>query len=55
MSPYVIKFSEVESLNPYLIIGAVSIAGPIGTILIKETLNKPLQDEIEELKKSIVE
>jgi hypothetical protein len=44
MSPYVIKFSEVEGINPYLIIGGIALIGPIGTLLIRETLNEPLYD-----------
>lgn len=48
MSPYIIKLSDIEGLNPYLLIGIFTMAGPIGTLLIKETLNKPLKDEIEE-------
>jgi hypothetical protein len=50
MAPYIIKFSELSSINPYLTVGLISVAGLIGATLINETLNKPLKDEIEELK-----
>jgi hypothetical protein len=48
VSPYIIKLSEVEDLNPYLAIGIITLVGPIGAMLIEETLNKPLKDDIEE-------
>ncbi len=39
LSPYIIKLSDIEGLNPYLMIGIFTLAGPIGTIMVRETLN----------------
>jgi hypothetical protein len=38
------------NVNPYICIGLIAFIGPIGCLFIKETLNRPLEDEIEENK-----
>ena len=48
ISPYTIALGEYLKINPYFIIGGLSILGPLGTLLLKETLGKKLPDEIEE-------
>jgi hypothetical protein len=35
-------------INPYLIIGLLSLGGPFAAFLIRETLDKPLRDYIDE-------
>jgi hypothetical protein len=47
----VISLGDLMNVNPYICIGIISIVGPIGCLLIKETLRMPLEDEIEEEKK----
>lgn len=49
-SPYVISLGDYLNVNPYICIGIISFIGPIGCLFIKETLNKPLEDEIYENK-----
>lgn len=44
LTPYLILFSERINVNPYFIIGGIGIIGPIGSLLIRETLNQPLEN-----------
>ena len=47
-SPYVISIGDFLNVNPYICIGMIAFIGPLGCLFIKETLNKPLEDELEE-------
>lgn len=47
-APFNVTLSQRIDLNPYLIIGALSLTGLFGTMLIRETLGCKLEDDIEE-------
>lgn len=43
-----ISIGDFLNVNPYICIGMIAFIGPLGCLFIKETLNKPLEDELEE-------
>jgi len=47
-SPYVLALSNALSVNPYLLIALISITGPFGAMLIRETYRMKLIDHISE-------
>lgn len=39
-APYAIAFAEIVKVNPYIILALLGLIGPIGTLLIRETLGR---------------
>jgi hypothetical protein len=48
LCPFMITFAKNNGINPLLALGAVGLLGVISVIPLKETLNTPLPDKIEE-------
>lgn len=48
LSPYIIEIADLIKVNPYLLIGLICVSGPFATLLVPETLGKPLKDKVEE-------
>ena len=42
--PGVVEFSNEIDINPYFLIGALGLSGPLGGFLCKETIGKKLED-----------
>jgi hypothetical protein len=51
----VLALGDYLRLNPYFLIGIISIAGPFGAMMIKETFRKELADQITEVQTLIDE
>ncbi len=46
LAPYAFPIAASINMNPYLILIIFSVVGPISIMLLKETLNVPMKDEI---------
>ena len=47
-----VTLARIIYLNPYLLIGILSLIGTLSLLVLKETLNAIIHDEIEELRSS---
>lgn len=50
VAPFTITLGRVTMTNPFVFIGALSLLGTLSSTMVSETLNRPFQDEIEELR-----